>query len=68
MDNLPDWTVSITAVAVGLSPGLALLMASRIGRFLRRVLFSRSSRQPIGSGVEGSSYERSHRPSSLMGT
>ena len=41
MDNLPDWTVSIIAVAVGLSPGLALLMARPIGRFLRRTLLER---------------------------
>jgi hypothetical protein len=54
MHNLPDWAVSITAVAVGLSPGL--------------VLFIRGSRQPIGSVVEGSSYEHPHWPSSLMGT
>ena len=38
MDNLPDWAVSIIAVAVGLSPGLALLMARPIGRFLRPTL------------------------------
>jgi hypothetical protein len=38
MENLPDWAVSIIAVAVGLSPGLALLMARRIGRFLRDTL------------------------------
>jgi hypothetical protein len=38
MDNLPDWAVSVIAVAVGLSPGLALLMARPIGRFLRRLL------------------------------
>jgi hypothetical protein len=68
MDNLPDWAVTIIAIAVGLSPGFALLMARPIGRFLRRVLFVRGSRQPIGSGVEGSSYEGSHRPSSLMET
>ena len=34
MDNLPDWAVSIIAVAVG----LALLMARPIGRFLRPTL------------------------------
>jgi hypothetical protein len=38
MESLPDWAASIIAVAVGLSPGLALLMARPIGRFLRRVL------------------------------
>jgi hypothetical protein len=41
MDGLPDWVVTIIAVAVGLSPGLALLMARPIGRFLRRVLLER---------------------------
>jgi hypothetical protein len=38
MDNLPDWALQIIAVAVGLSPGLALLMARPIGQFLRRTL------------------------------
>jgi hypothetical protein len=41
MDNLPDWVVSVIAVVVGLSPGLALLMARPIGRFLRRTLLER---------------------------
>jgi hypothetical protein len=54
MRNLPDWAVSVTAVAVGLSPGLALLMARPIGRFLRRALLERpetaprSGREPEG--------------------
>jgi hypothetical protein len=57
MDNLPDWVVSIIAVAVGLSPALALLMAPPIGRFLRRVLLERpeaapqSRREPEGPAV-----------------
>jgi hypothetical protein len=32
MDNLPDWVVSIIAVAVGFSPGLAVLSAGSIAR------------------------------------
>ena len=62
MDSLPDWAVSIIAVAAGLSPGLALLMARPIGRFLRRVLLERpevaprSGREPVRqepAGVSG---------------
>jgi hypothetical protein len=34
MNNLPDWVVSIIAVAVGLSPGLAVLSARSIARLL----------------------------------
>jgi hypothetical protein len=41
MDNLPDWVVSIIAVAVGLSPGLAILSVRRIARLLHRALWSR---------------------------
>jgi hypothetical protein len=57
MDNLPDWAASVIAVAVGLSPGLALLMARPIGRFLRRTLLERpeaagrSQREPEGPAV-----------------
>jgi hypothetical protein len=40
MDNLPDWIVTITAVAVGLGPGLALLLPGPIARLLHRVLSS----------------------------
>jgi hypothetical protein len=43
MDSLPTWAVSIIAVAIGLSPGIALLAARPIGRFLRRKLLARSS-------------------------
>jgi hypothetical protein len=46
MDNLPDWAVTIIAIAVGLSPGLAILMARPIGRFLRRVLLERPEVAP----------------------
>jgi hypothetical protein len=53
VDSLPDWALSIIAVAVGLSSGLPLLMARLIGRFLRRVLLERpevapqSGREPV---------------------
>jgi hypothetical protein len=56
MDNLPAWVVSVIAIAVGLSPGLALLMARPIGRFPRRVLLERpevvpqSRRPPVREG------------------
>jgi pyruvate dehydrogenase complex dehydrogenase (E1) component len=36
MDNLPDWVVSIIAVAVGLGPVLAILSARSIARLLHR--------------------------------
>jgi hypothetical protein len=42
MDNLPTWVVTIAAVAVGLSPGLALLLTRPIVRLLHRVLSSRA--------------------------
>jgi hypothetical protein len=41
MDSLLTWALWIIATAVEVSPGLALLMAGPIGRFLRRVLFVR---------------------------
>jgi hypothetical protein len=41
MDNLPAWAASIIAVAVGLSPGLAILSARRIAWLLHRVLWPR---------------------------
>jgi hypothetical protein len=37
MDSLPDWAVSVIAVAVGLSPGLAILSARSIARLIHRV-------------------------------
>jgi hypothetical protein len=57
MDSLPDWAISIIAIAVGLSPGLALLTARPIGRFLRRVLVDRPElatqlgREPVREGT-----------------
>jgi hypothetical protein len=62
MDNLPAWAVSIIAVGVGLSPGLALLMARPIGRLLHRALWplpevaTKSGREPVRqepAGVSG---------------
>jgi hypothetical protein len=38
MDNLPIWAAWIAAVAVGISPGLAILSAPAIARLLRRLL------------------------------
>ena len=55
MDILPDWAVTIIAIAVGLSPGFALLMARHIGRFLRRVLVERPEAAPPSRGL--ASYE-----------
>ena len=46
MDTLPDWAVTFIAIAVGLSPGLALLSARSIARLLRRALFPRSQVAP----------------------
>jgi hypothetical protein len=53
MDSLPDWAVSIIALAVGLSPGLALLSARSIARLLHRALWPspevapQSRREPV---------------------
>jgi hypothetical protein len=51
MDSLPDWAGSIIAVAVGLSPGLVLLMARPIGRFLGRTLLERPEVAPRSPDV-----------------
>jgi hypothetical protein len=62
MDTLPDWAVTIIAIAVGLSPGLALLMARSIARLLHREWWPRpeaapqSGREPVRqepAGVSG---------------
>ena len=37
MDNLPVWAVWIAAVAVGVTPGLAILSAPMIARVIYRV-------------------------------
>jgi hypothetical protein len=55
MDNLPDWAVSIIAVAVGLSPGLAVLSARSIARLLCRAL---SPRPEVEPGVNRSTSKR----------
>jgi hypothetical protein len=52
MHNLRDWAVSIIAVAVGLSPGLALLIARPNGRFLRRVLVERPEAASVARASE----------------
>jgi hypothetical protein len=46
MDTLPDWAVTIIAIAVGLSPGLALLSARSIARLLHRKLWPRPEVAP----------------------
>jgi hypothetical protein len=46
MDTLPDWAISIIAIAVGLSPGLALLSTRRIARLLHRALWPRPEVAP----------------------
>jgi hypothetical protein len=37
MDSLPEWAASVIAVAVGLSPMLAILSARSIARLIHRV-------------------------------
>ena len=51
MDNLPSWAVTIAAIAVGISPGLAILSAGSIAPLLYRVLGPRPKRAP-GLGRE----------------
>jgi hypothetical protein len=46
MDNLPTWVVTIAAVAVGVSPGLAILSAGLIARVFYRVLGPRPEIAP----------------------
>ena len=41
MDNLPAWALWIITAAVGLSPGLALLLVRPIARLLHRPLWPR---------------------------
>jgi hypothetical protein len=61
MDHLPDWTVTIIAVAVGLSPGLALLIARPIGRFLRRALVERPEVAPQSRGPASDELVKARR-------
>lgn len=41
MDSLPEWASWITAVAVGVSPGMLILLVRPIARLLHRVLWPR---------------------------
>jgi hypothetical protein len=49
-DSFPSWAVSITVVAVGLSPGLALLLVRLTPRLLHRVLWPRPEGAPPSVG------------------
>ena len=49
MDNLPPWAVSIAAVAVGVTPGLAPLAARPIARLLHLALWPRPQIAPGGA-------------------
>ena len=46
MDDLPSWALSIIAVAVGLTPGVAILLARPIAQLLHRVLWPRPVEAP----------------------
>jgi hypothetical protein len=46
MVDLPTWALWTVEAAVGLSPGLAFLMAGAIGRFLGRTLWPRANGAP----------------------
>ena len=46
MDGLPDWVVSIIAVAVGFMPGLALLLVGPVVRALHRALSPLPEKMP----------------------
>ena len=46
MDGLPDWVVSIIAVAVGFMPGLALLLVGPVVRVLYRALLPLPEKTP----------------------
>ena len=66
MDNSPSWAVTIAAVAVGVSPGLAILSTRLIARVLHLALWPRprvtpmlgpepapKNRPPIPGGAQG---------------
>jgi hypothetical protein len=53
MDSLPPWALWIIAAAVGLSPGLALLMVGEISRFLHPIPWPRGSKGSPWFGPEG---------------
>jgi hypothetical protein len=46
MDNLPDWAALMIAIAVGLSPSLAILSARLIARLLHQALWPRPEVEP----------------------
>ena len=46
MDGLPNWAVSIIAVAVGFMPGLALLLVGPVVRVLHRALLPLPEEMP----------------------
>ena len=46
MNNLPTWAVWIGAAAVGVAPGLAILLAPRIARLFNRLLLPRPEVPP----------------------
>jgi hypothetical protein len=46
MDTPPDWAVTFIVIAIGLSPGLALLSARSIARPLHRELWPRPEAAP----------------------
>jgi hypothetical protein len=46
MDNLPTWAVWIGAAAVGVAPGLAILLTPRIAQLLIRLLSPRREVAP----------------------
>ena len=54
MENLPDWAVSITAVAAWLMPGLAILSARSIARLIYHMLGPRPEvmREPEGEPAQ----------------
>jgi hypothetical protein len=64
VDNLPDWVMSIIAIAVGLSLGLALLSARRIAWLLDAVprarpeVAGRSGREPTHGEPTGVAARR----------
>jgi hypothetical protein len=65
MDNLPAWGLWIITAAVGLSPGLALLLLVRpIARLLHRVLWPRAGGS--ASAEKGTGAPRAGQPSSSV--
>jgi hypothetical protein len=67
MDNLPAWALWIITTAVGLSPGLALLLVRPIARLLHRLLWPRpeiASQSQVG----GELAEARRSPRSLTAT